>query len=343
MRKNYKTAGLICAGLMLSLTNINAQVVSDFESLTLSASSHWDGSDYSGTHNSGEFISTFNSGDGIFNNVFDTGTNAAWGYMPAGFAYSNKTDNTTSTEGFSAFAGNAASGTLYAIGKNKSTVVLSGSTKGTTLTGMYLTNSTYAGMSMKNGDTFGKIFGTDTTTTYYGGVNDGTNGEDWFLLTAIGYSGGSPTSNKAEFYLADFRFANNAQDYIVDSWEWMDLSALGNVDSVQFLLTSSDTTGGFGMNTPNFFAFDDFNGVGPNAIDELAAKPTLNLYPNPATNMVSIKTSFETSLVSVIDLTGKTVLTTTQNNIDISKLTAGVYFLKAENANQVVTEKFIKQ
>jgi hypothetical protein len=239
MRKNYKMAGIICLGLMFSQVNINAQVVSDFESLTLSANSHWDGSDYSGTHNAGLFSSTFQNGDGIFPNVFDTVYGAIYGYMSGGFAYSNKMDSTTTGEGFSSFAYGAVSGSNYLIGKLKSTVHLTGTTKGTTLTGMYVTNSTYSAISMRDGDYFGKVFGDSLAASGHSNVNDGTDGKDWFLLTAVGFSGGNPTTNKVEFYLADYRFSNDALDYIVDEWKWVDLSPLGNVDSVQFFLTSS--------------------------------------------------------------------------------------------------------
>ena len=59
-----------------------------------------------------------------------------------------------------------------------------------------------------------------------------------------------------DFYLADFRFADNALDYVVDSWTWVDLSSLGVVSSLSFSLASSDV-GQFGMNTPAYFAMDN--------------------------------------------------------------------------------------
>jgi hypothetical protein len=63
-----------------------------------------------------------------------------------------------------------------------------------------------------------------------------------------------------EFYLADFRFADNSQDYILDSWGFVDLSALGTVDFLEFDLSSSDN-GAFGMNTPGYFALDNFGAI----------------------------------------------------------------------------------
>ena len=47
-------------------------------------------------------------------------------------------------------------------------------------------------------------------------------------------------TNVVEFYLADFRSAEDSLDYIVNDWRWIDLSNLGNVDSLQFTMNSSD-------------------------------------------------------------------------------------------------------
>jgi len=60
-----------------------------------------------------------------------------------------------------------------------------------------------------------------------------------------------------EFYLADFQFTDNAFDYILDGWTWVDLSSLGSaVKTLEFALSSSDT-GMWGMNTPAYFALDN--------------------------------------------------------------------------------------
>lgn len=344
MRKIYNVAAIVCLGLMLPLQNINAQIVSGFENLSLNPNSYWDGSDMSGVHSNYKFISTFNSGDGIFPNVYDTTYGAIYGYMASGFAYSNQEDSTTAGSGFSSFAYGTTMGNNYAIGKNGSAISLTGTTSGTTLTGVYVTNSTYAGISMRDGDYFGKVFGDSLSAAGHGSVNDGTNGEDWFLLTIKGFLNGNATANNVEFYLADYRFSNNAQDYIVNTWEWVDLSPLGNVDSIVFSLSSSDTTGGFGMNTPNFFAFDDFNGVGPNSVSELLQVSSFELYPNPAKNKIHLTALNDIDLVEIYDVTGKIVITLSEINygtniIDVSSLVSGFYFIKANNS----VKRFLKQ
>jgi hypothetical protein len=61
---------------------------------------------------------------------------------------------------------------------------------------------------------------------------------------------------EVEFYLADYRFTDNTQDYIVEDWATLDVSSLRSATSLEFHLSSSDV-GVFGMNTPAYFAVDN--------------------------------------------------------------------------------------
>ena len=110
--------------------------------------------------------------------------------------------------------------------------------------GLYVTNDNFAYYSMKNGDAFSKKFG-------------GDNGDDadWFLLTITGLNANNEITGSVDFYLADFRFEDNNSDYIVDTWEYVELSSLGQVKSMKFTLSSSDTSA-WGMNTPAYFVID---------------------------------------------------------------------------------------
>jgi len=120
----------------------------------------------------------------------------------------------------------------------------------TTVNGFYANNTTYAALDMLNGSGFSKKFGGATG-----------NDADWFMMTVEGFDAGSASLGTVDFYLADYRFADNGLDYIIDDWTFVDLSGLGaNVSSVQFSLSSSDN-GGFGMNTPSYFAIDEMQAV----------------------------------------------------------------------------------
>ncbi|MBN2270361.1 MAG: DUF4465 domain-containing protein, partial [Sedimentisphaerales bacterium] len=71
----------------------------------------------------------------------------------------------------------------------------------------------------------------------------------------IGRDAAGQATEPVTFYLADYRYADNSRDYIVDTWRYVDLSSLGPVKSLEFTLSSSDV-GAWGMNTPASFVID---------------------------------------------------------------------------------------
>lgn len=332
MRKIYKHSILMGLGLMLSSTNMNAQTVADFENLSLPAQSYWDGSDLSGTHNNGVFTSEFTSGDCIFPNLFDT-TWGAPGYWLGGFAYSNMTDSVTSGFG-NKYSAKTASGyqgsSNYIIGTNQSSFKLNPNGAGVVI---HLTNSTYAYNSMRDGDAFAKKFGGPTG-----------NDPDWFMLTVKGYYN-SALVDMANLYLADFRFTNNSQDYILKDWSYITLGYTDSFDSLYFELSSSDT-GMFGMNTPAFFCIGQITEV-ITSVDELTQN-TFSFFPNPASNVLNIKSENNIEQLTITDMSGRIVKTINSNNtkqtcIDVADLTSGIYFVQVVSNGVPQVQKFIKQ
>ena len=100
--------------------------------------------------------------------------------------------------------------------------------------GFFINNTAYAVNSMCNGDGYAKKFTAD----------------DWFRLTIQGLKNGIPVNTQVVIDLA-------AEGKYIDQWTWVDLSSLGVVDEIRFSLSSSDT-GDNGMNTPAYFALDNF-------------------------------------------------------------------------------------
>ena len=80
-----------------------------------------------------------------------------------------------------------------------------------------------------------------------------------------------------------------------------------------------------------------------------AAKGTISLYPNPATDVLNITLEgTNATQVTIIDVYGKTVVTTNvadgQNTIDVTELANGMYFVQLRNAGSIVaTQKIVKK
>lgn len=106
--------------------------------------------------------------------------------------------------------------------------------------GMYVNNSPWAYHTIKSGDTYARQF---------------VQG-DYFKLIAKGFAADKVTlTGTTEFYLADYRSVNPTQWKLNTTWEWMDLTDLGEVSYIQFTMESSDS-GDWGMNTPGIFCLD---------------------------------------------------------------------------------------
>ncbi len=261
----------------LSITTIPAfaDIVVDFEDFPLDGTGYFDGPTANATletrsywyGDQDELVGTFNSQGVGFSNSYYQPFNA-W----SGFAVSNKTDSTTPgfSNQYSAFPGHGANNsTNYAIAFGylnvKETFFISDPflfdrtnvNQLRTLPSIYLppntqivsaevANTTYAGLAMQQGDAPAKMFG-------------GVSGDDpdYLKLSVYGIdSQNQVLSTDIEFFLADYRFADNAQDYILDNWAMLDLSPLAGAASLHFNLQSNDI-GDFGMNTPSYFALDN--------------------------------------------------------------------------------------
>jgi hypothetical protein len=212
-----------------------AQTTSTFETLPLGNNGYWIGADGSGG---------FTDGDAYFKNRY------SGGYWNGGFAYSNNKDVTTGgpTNQYSAYTGSGVGKSeKFAIGKSGAIIKLNNAAKTVNVTGFYVANTTYAALDMINGSGFSKKFGGATG-----------NDPDYFQLAITGYRNNAVISDTVKIKLADYTFADNSKDYILNTWRWVDLRPLGVIDSVKFILTSSDN-GNWGMNTPNYFAIDHFN------------------------------------------------------------------------------------
>lgn len=78
-------------------------------------------------------------------------------------------------------------------------------------------------------------------------------------------------------------------------------------------------------------------------LDDKDWKNTISLYPNPATNEITITSLHKVNAVSIINLLGQTVHYNKANTIDVSTLSSGVYVVIVETQLGQWSGKFVKE
>lgn len=218
----------VCLGLIFAGMNSHAVAVVDFSDLTLSPESY--------ANETGGFTSY---GVG-FSNAYGVSYGYPWW---GGFAYSNMTDTTTPgyANQYSAITGTDASGVAggnYAVAYLADTTIPTISLSGMDPLSITLSNTTYTYLTIRDGDSFSAAFASG----------------DWFKVTITGYTGANVSTGAVDYYLADYRSANSADWYIVNTWQTVDLSALGSGTSYLTLTFDSSDVGAWGINTPTYVA-----------------------------------------------------------------------------------------
>jgi hypothetical protein len=199
---------------------------------------------YNGSDNAGGFT----AGGAFFRNEFtDWGE---WGTSWTGWSYSTTSDTTTPgfVNQYSAFV-NTGNNRPYAVGYGSGARIDLPSGLDTPLS-VTVANTTYAALSMRNGDSFAKKFG---------GASG--NDPDYFYVDFTGLDSNNTVLGSVRFYLADFRFADNSLDYIISDWTTVDLTSLGSGIHALTLKFGSSDTGDWGINTPTYIALDSLSVV----------------------------------------------------------------------------------
>ncbi|MDL2241327.1 DUF4465 domain-containing protein [Bacteroidales bacterium OttesenSCG-928-L03] len=219
--------------------------VATFEDLVLEPSSFWY---YDAENKQGSFT----SGSFTFSNFW----NDDYGYVYSdGFYYSNLTlsipDSTSDYKYYASVVGKGANGSdNYAAYTTPygNTGSISLKTR-TVVPGLYLTNSLYAYSSITNGDTF---------------AGDPFAQGDYFLISFMNQPVESDDAHfkRVDFYLADYRSPNTAEHYILTDWQWLDLSPLGEVDSIFISFDASRKSYGY-LSTPTYVCLDNVGASNP--------------------------------------------------------------------------------
>jgi len=204
-----------------------------FEEVTLNNLGYWNGSDNSGG---------FTSGNAFFPNSYTDFGDGLYSWI--GFACSNHTDKNTAgwLNQYSSWTGEGANmSEKYAVLYQGDTIVF---TVPERLESMQVSNSTYAAITMQNGDEFAKKFGP----------------EDYFHLIIRGIDDEGNSTGVAKVGLADFTSEDSNLYYISNQWNLIKLDHLGVVKKLAFRFESSDI-GDWGINTPSYACIDNIKGT----------------------------------------------------------------------------------
>ncbi|MEM1327709.1 MAG: DUF4465 domain-containing protein [Bacteroidota bacterium] len=317
---------LLISCIAFIFSNLQAQeVVADFENFDLPQDTFLNGSDLSGG---------FISGDVFLPNAYNADFNS-W----SGWAISTKRDTVTPglMNQFSSVTGTGFESDTYAVSAafGPTDMNLQGESVRQPIKELYITNSTYAYRSMLEGDAFAKKFG---------GV-DGTD-PDFFVLTIKAFRDGEVLQDSIDFYLADYRFDDPADDYIVTEWTRIDVSQFGAVDGLRFTLNSSDV-GNYGMNTPAYFCVDQVvTNARPTFTNQVFSTP-IQVFPNPTTDRIQFDWTAANGLARVFDQQGRLVkainLQHGTNTMAVQELPKGTYFLQLQDEQQLWRSTFVKK
>jgi len=132
--------------------------------------------------------------------------------------------------------------------------------------------------------------------------------------------------------------SNNRGEITISSKELSGCTfSLFNEQTGEVIPNSETYNFNVGVNQPYRFQLQ----VNPLAANENKKASIFQVYPNPATGKVTVKTN-NTGTIQILDLVGKVVLTqpaTGSDELNISKLTTGVYTVKVGNATRKLVVK----
>ncbi len=305
----------------------NAQIYTfDFDNLVLPDTGFWNGSDTS--------VYNHYFGDSIIS--FPNNYNETYGSWD-GFAFSSWTDTTTEgyTNQWSVYAGQAHSDSIFGLAyvpvdwsdPNYPTIPINiNFDVPVRIDSMFITNSTYTALAIKNGTSYSEPFSTDSSD---------------YLKLIIYFINNNDTIANKEFYLADY---TNSTPVVVKDWQKLDFTSKENlvVTKLAFDMVTTDV-GDYGPNTPLYFCIDDISF----SIDDLKVTITrlpVKLYPNPSADYIKLGGNYAN--VKILSIDGKAVLNVNNYHknqaLDINFLNPGTYIIQTRNNNEIKISKFVK-
>ncbi|MBK6729532.1 MAG: T9SS type A sorting domain-containing protein [Bacteroidetes bacterium] len=132
---------------------------------------------------------------------------------------------------------------------------------------------------------------------------------------------------------------------LFDATDWENFTAENSAlpdDNLNSIAMDANGIAWIGTETAGLVTYDKNIIQSVNTISQNA----ISVYPNPANNYLNIKSDFEFPFdIIIVNSNGETVITVTnysENTIDISNLTNGMYFLKMHSQKNTCFQYFIK-
>jgi hypothetical protein len=226
-----------------------------------------------------------------------------------------------------------------------------------------------------------RIDGTSDSSDANGVINATGDHTSWTLYDSISYmddddvdSGENGEFGYGQIIYAQQSNLHSAQHFTTTSATIVDFNTTSDAN---YLLRQGSKTGysqddwivsanGSGSSVPNWIFSTSSDKVYPDAflgwegIKDVygALNPTaetlstenllqnvVGVYPNPASTEIYIAADIEISSVEVFNVIGKKVMSIkglTEDKIDVSNLTNGIYMMRIASGNSILTKKFIK-
>ncbi|MDD6641461.1 MAG: DUF4465 domain-containing protein [Bacteroidales bacterium] len=187
--------------------------------------------------------------------------------------------------------------------------------------GVYVCNNSNTYHSILNGDSYAKKFAQgDTLVLKIHALDESYAIDD--------------SKQNVVVYLADCRSSDASAWKINKGWEWIDLSALGNVSGLAFTMASSDVSYGF-MNTPAYFCLDKLTvREGAGEVVALSEVSTAALEICMRAGYIEVVNA--TAPIEIYTISGMRVLTTTETIICTTNWPKGVYIVKCNDRIQKI-------
>lgn len=192
-----------------------------------------------------------------------------------------------------------------------------------------------------------------SSTSYY---DPSGQSEDYLILpklsllaaTKLVWSGRSVDASWPDSYLVllsttdslPASFTDTLLEVTNESYLWQTYSILldtaGFASQDVYIAFRNHTTDGFILQLDDIKVFSDDN-VGVDLIENVKS----SIYPNPAVGLIRVQHNITGACHLICDLSGREMLWSATDLIDISALSSGTYLVRTQNGTQIAFSKFV--